>query len=68
MGEDDRKKIMKIIDSGGRYVTATLPTTPAAWAIRLSKILQHFQDTTGESMYPIKVQEIACEVSKQFFP
>lgn len=49
-------------------MTATLPTTPAAWAIRLSKILQHFQDTTGESMYPIKVQEIACEVSKQFFP
>ena len=45
-----------------------LPKTAAGWAIKLSQLLQHIQTTTGESMYPIKVQEIACEVSKQFFP
>ena len=45
-----------------------LPTTPAAWAIKLSQLLQHIQISTGESMYPIKVQEIACDISKHFFP
>jgi Zn-dependent peptidase ImmA (M78 family) len=45
-----------------------LPTTPAAWAIKLSQLLQHIQTSTGESMYPIKVQEIACDISKHFFP
>jgi len=46
----------------------TLPKTPAAWAIRLSQILQHLQVATGESLYPIRVQDIACDISKQFFP
>ena len=45
-----------------------LPNTPAAWAIKLSKLLQHIQTSTGENMYPIKVQDIACDVSKHFFP
>ena len=45
-----------------------LPTTPAAWAIKLSQLLQHIQTATGESMYPIKVQDIACDISRHFFP
>lgn len=46
----------------------TLPKTPIAWAIRLSQILQHLQSATGEKIYPIRVQDIACDISKQFFP
>ncbi len=46
----------------------TLPKTPVAWAIRLSQILQHVQATTGENLYPIRVQDIACDISRQFFP
>lgn len=46
----------------------TLPKTPEAWAIRLSQLLQHVQTATGESLYPIRVQDIACDISRQFFP
>lgn len=45
-----------------------LPNNPAAWAIKLSKLLQHIQTSTRESMYPIRVQDIACDISKHFFP
>jgi Zn-dependent peptidase ImmA (M78 family) len=46
----------------------TLPDTPKKWAIHISNIIQHVQKTSGENFYPIKVQEIACELSKTFCP
>ncbi len=49
-------------------MTIVLPTTPAAWAIKLSQLLQHIQATTNESIYPIKIQDLACDISKHFFP
>ena len=45
----------------------SLPTKPPAWANRISALLQAIQQT-GESMYPVRVQDIAVDVSKQFFP
>lgn len=49
-------------------MTIVLPTTPAAWAIKLSQLLQHIQSSTGESLYPMRVQDLACDISKHFFP
>lgn len=46
----------------------TLPNRPPAWANHISKILQEFEKITGESMYPVKVQDIAIELSRNFFP
>lgn len=46
----------------------SLPTKPPAWAIRISTLLQAIQQGTGESMYPVQVQDIAAGISKQFFP
>ncbi len=45
-----------------------LPQKPVAWAIRLTQILQAIQKATGENFYPIRIQDIACDISKQFFP
>lgn len=46
----------------------TPKANPVGWAIRLSQILQHVQTATGASLYPIRVQDIACDLSKQLFP
>lgn len=46
----------------------SLPTKPPAWANRISALLQAIQQVTGESVYPVRVQDIAADVSKQFFP
>jgi hypothetical protein len=46
----------------------TLPIKPPKWANRISTLLQAIQQATGESMYPVRVQDIAADVSKQFFP
>lgn len=45
-----------------------LPTTPVAWAIKISNLLQAIQKGTGESMYPVNVQEVAMHISEHFFP
>ncbi len=45
-----------------------LPTKPPAWAIRISRLLQEVQKITGESMYPVRVKDIATDISRQFFP
>ena len=45
-----------------------LPTKPIPWAIKISNLLQEIQKITGESIYPIKVQDIAIDIAKQFFP
>ena len=45
-----------------------LPHAPAAWAIKISTLLQHIQSATGEAFYPIQIEKIAREVSLQFFP
>jgi hypothetical protein len=45
-----------------------LPTKPPAWAIKISSLLQEIEKLTGEKMYPVRVQDIAMEISRQFFP
>lgn len=45
-----------------------LPVKPPAWAIRISKLLQEIEKLTGEVMYPVRVKDIAADVSRQFFP
>lgn len=46
----------------------TLPHTPIGWAIRITEILQAFEKATGQSMYPVRIQDIAMDLSRQFFP
>lgn len=46
----------------------TLPQKPIACANRLTTLLQAAQRATGESFYPIKVKEIAGDISRHFFP
>lgn len=46
----------------------TLPSKPPAWANKISIVLQEFQKLTGNSLYPVRVQDIATDLSKQFFP
>lgn len=46
----------------------SLPTRPPAWANKISGLLQQIEKLTGEVMYPVQIQEIAVEISKQFFP
>lgn len=45
-----------------------LPTRPPAWANKISKLLQEIEKHTDEVMYPVKIQDIAADISKQFFP
>ena len=45
-----------------------LPTRPPAWANKISNCLQVIEKYTGEVMYPVKIQYIAVDISKQFFP
>ena len=45
-----------------------LPTRPPAWANKISRLLQEIEKYTGEVMYPVKIQDIAVDISKQFFP
>lgn len=45
-----------------------LPSRPPAWANLISGLLQAIEQNTGESMYPVRVKNIAFEVSKHFFP
>ena len=45
-----------------------LPTRPPAWANHISKLLQEFEKLTGQAMYPVKIQDIAVELSEKFFP
>lgn len=46
----------------------TLPATPQAWAIRLSQMLNAFQRTHALPRFPVDVESIAREFSRQFFP
>jgi hypothetical protein len=45
-----------------------LPTKPPAWANKISGLLQAIEKYTGEVMYPVKIQDIAVDISRQFFP
>lgn len=45
-----------------------LPDKPAACAIRLTQLLQAVQNIHGTNFYPLKVDEIAVQISQQFFP
>lgn len=45
-----------------------LPTKPPAWAIKISNLLQEIEKHTNEVMYPVKIKDIAVDISKQFFP
>lgn len=46
----------------------TLPNRPPAWANKISGLLQKIEQLNDEVMYPVKMQEIAIEVSRHFFP
>ncbi len=46
----------------------SLPTTGPMWAIRLSQIIQHFQKSFDQNLYPINLENLAVEISRQFFP
>lgn len=46
----------------------TLPTKPAACANLITQILQTVMQAAGTSLYPVRVQEIAPDLSRQFFP
>lgn len=46
----------------------TLPQKPIACANRLTTLLQAAQRATGKSFYPIKIKEIAGDISRHFFP
>lgn len=46
----------------------SLPTKPPAWANYISRLFQEVQKITGENMYPVRVKDIAADVSRQFFP
>jgi hypothetical protein len=46
----------------------SLPEKPIACANRLTMLLQAVQNATGESFYPVKIKEIAFDISRQFFP
>lgn len=45
-----------------------LPTRPPAWANKISNLLQQIEKHTGEVMYPVRIKDIAVDISKQFFP
>ncbi len=45
-----------------------LPNSPVGWAIRITKILQVFENASGQRMYPVKIQDIAMDLSRQLFP
>ena len=45
-----------------------LPSTPQAWAIHLSKLVKIFHDAHGLDPFPIKVEPLAREYSRQVFP
>lgn len=45
-----------------------LPNTPVDWAIKLTKILQAVEAAGGGKFYPVQIKDIACDLSKQFFP
>jgi hypothetical protein len=45
-----------------------LPQKPIACAIRLTQLLQAVQAITGESFYPVRIKEVAIDISRQFFP
>lgn len=45
-----------------------LPSTPQAWAIHLSQLVKIFHDAHGLDPFPIKVEALAREYSRQVFP
>ncbi|MGE0251230.1 MAG: ImmA/IrrE family metallo-endopeptidase [Dongiaceae bacterium] len=45
-----------------------LPTKPISCAIRITQLIQAVQRETGEVFYPISVEKIAIDISRQFFP
>jgi Zn-dependent peptidase ImmA (M78 family) len=45
-----------------------LPNKPPAWANKISILLQEVQKLTGQDTYPVKIQDIAFDISKNFFP
>ncbi len=45
-----------------------LPSTPQAWAIHLSQLVKIFHDAHGLDPFPIKVEPLAREYSRQVFP
>jgi len=44
------------------------PIHPPAWANKISILLQEVQKITGASLYPVKMQDIAYDISKHYFP
>jgi len=44
------------------------PKTPQSWAIRITYILNHYHKTHGDEQYPVKIAEVAEELSKILFP
>jgi hypothetical protein len=45
-----------------------LPTTPAGWAIHLSKLVKLFHEIHGLDRFPIRVASVAQEYSRNAFP
>lgn len=45
-----------------------LPKSPAGWAIRITEILQAVEKTTGQCLYPVRIQDIATDLSRNLFP
>ena len=46
----------------------SLPTTPKAWAIRLTKLVAAVQQAHGLPRFPVDVEAIARDFSQQVFP
>ena len=46
----------------------SLPTSPKAWAIHLTKLISAVQQAHGLPRFPIDVEAIARDYSRQVFP
>lgn len=45
-----------------------LPHSPIGWSIRITEILQAVEKATGQCLYPVRVQDIAMDLSRNLFP
>ena len=45
-----------------------LPNRPPAWANHITRLLQAVEKATGQSLYPVRIQDIAMDLSRNLFP
>ena len=45
-----------------------LPNTAPKWAVKITKLLKAIEAGTSECMYPIRLENLAKDISNQFFP